>query len=330
MEIKMETMFNAWDVTRYGGPEVLAPVTRPVPTPGEGQILVRVRASAVTRADGMMRAGEPRFARLFLGLSRPRAGLAGTCFSGDVVATGPGVTRFGVGDAVFGEAGLSFGANATLICTDAEGSLVRKPETLSHEEAAVMCDGALTFWHFLTRVARVAPGEHVLVLGGAGSLGSAAIQLAKALGATVSATSSARNTPLLESLGADAAIDYTVEDPLATAGAYDVVFDTVGVGSYRDARAALRPGGRYICPVLGLALLRDMLLSRLTGTRRALFAAAGMEKPDVHREELGEILEVMERGSFAPVMGRTYPLSDLVEAHRHVATGHKRGNVVVV
>ncbi len=326
----METTFNAWNVRNYGGPEVLAPVTRAMPTPDAGQILVRIRASAVTRADGMMRSGTPRFARLFLGWSRPRAGLSGTCFAGDVIAVGDGVTQFSVGDAVFGEAGLQFGANATHICLEADGSLVKKPDTLSYQEAAVMFDGAMTSWHFLTRVAKVTPGDKVLILGGSGSLGTAAIQFAVALGASVTATSSARNRKLLGTLGAAHVVDYRAEDALTEGANYDAIFDTLGVASFATAKKALARNGRYVCPVLGLALLRDVVLSRIFGSKRALFAAAGMEKPATHREELAEILRLVEDERFAPVMDRTYPLDDLVEAHRYVETGRKRGNVVVV
>lgn len=326
----METTFHAWDVSRYGGPDVLHPVSRPMPTPAATQILIRIRASAVSRADGLMRAGQPKFARLFLGLSRPRAGLAGTCFSGDVVAVGTEVTQFRVGDAVFGEAGLNFGANATHICIDANGSLLTKPDTLAYEEAATLFDGAMTSWHFLTRVAEVQKDQKVLILGGAGSLGTAAIQFAKALGAHVTASASSRNMDLLKSLGADHTVDYKAEDPLATIAEYDVIFDTLGVSSFEAATPALTKRGRYVCPVLGLRLLRDMICSGLFGRKKAKFAAAGMSKPEVHREELTEVLDLIAKGQFAPVMDRTYPLNDLVEAHRYVETGRKRGNVVVV
>lgn len=326
----METTFNAWDVRNYGGPDVLAPVTRAIQEPAEGQVLIRIRASAVTRADGMMRSGTPKFARLFLGLFRPRTGLAGTCFAGDIVAVGAGVTQFQEGDAVFGEAGLQFGANASHICLDANGSLVSKPDTLTYEEAAVMFDGAMTSWHFLTRIAEIKPGDNVLILGGSGSLGTAAIQFAKALGADVTATSSARNRELLLNLGADRAIDYNAEDPLEHGSEYDVIFDTVGITSFQSAKHALAEAGRFICPVLGLGLLRDMMLSRIVGRKRASFAAVGMLKPDVHREQIQDILELVADGRFAPVMDRTYPFNDLIDAHRYVETGHKRGNVVVV
>lgn len=326
----MQNTFEAWNVRSYGGPEVLAPVSLDMPVPLQEQVLIRIRASAVTRADGMMRAGQPKFARLFLGLFRPRAGLSGTCFSGDVVAVGEGVTRFKPGDAVFGEAGLQFGANASHICVDADGSLVAKPKTLTYEEAAVMCDGAMTSWHFLTQVAPVKPGDRVLILGGAGSLGTAAIQIAKAHGARVTATASARNTDLLTSLGADRMVDYTTEDALPRGSNYDIVFDTLGVSNFRAAKPALADGGQYTCPVLGLRLLRDMIISRWFGAKRASFAAAGMAKPETHRAHLAHLLDLIADNRFAPVMDRTYPFTDLVEAHQYVATGHKRGNVVVV
>ena len=326
----MDTTFKAWSVSRYGGPDVLIPLSRSVPTPTTGQVLIRIRASAVSRADGLMRAGRPKFARLFLGLKRPRAGLSGTCFSGDVVAVGDDVTEFRVGDAVFGEAGLQFGANASHICLDQGGSLLMKPEFVSYEEAATLFDGAMTSWHFLTRIARVQPGERVLIMGGSGGLGTAAVQFAKALGAKVTASTSARNAELVRSLGADEVVDYRAEDPLSRGAAFDVVFDTLGISSFGVAKHALTEHGRYISPVLGMALLRDMILTGMFGRKTAKFAAAGMSKPDVHREELSEVLALMAKNQFSPIMDRTYPLADLVEAHRYVETGRKRGNVVVV
>ncbi len=326
----METTFNAWDVTRYGGPDVLKPITRPVTAPTANQVLIRIRASAVSRADGLMRAGQPKFARLFLGLKRPRAGLSGTCFAGDIISVGDNVTEFRVGDAIFGEAGLQFGANASHICLDQKGSLLKKPDSVSYEEAATLFDGAMTSWHFLTHIADVQPGDDVLILGGSGSLGTAAIQFAKAMGATVTATASDRNAELLRSLGADHAVDYKVKDPLKNGIAYDVVFDTLGISSFGAAKSALKKDGQFICPVLGLKLLRDIILTRLFGSKKAKFAAAGMSKPAVHREELAQVLALVAKNQFAPVMDRTYPLADLVEAHAYVETGRKRGNVVVV
>ena len=326
----MQEVLSAWAVRRYGGPEALSPVERAVPTPSAKQLLIRIHASAVTRADGMMRAGRPKFARLFLGLNGPHAELSGTCFSGEVIAVGAGASRYGVGDEIFGLAGMQFGANASHICLDESAMLMRKPDTLSHEEAAVLCDGPMTSWHFLTEVARVSGGERVLILAGAGSLGSAAVQIAKALGAEVTATSSARNLKTLRHLGAQTGIDYSTSDPMRSGAGFDVIFDTLGVSSFGQAKHALVEGGRYICPVLGLRLIVDMLTSRVLGRKSAGFAAAGLQKPEVLRGHLGQILELIAEGQFSPLMDRTYPLSDLVEAHRYVESGHKTGNVVVV
>jgi NADPH:quinone reductase-like Zn-dependent oxidoreductase len=326
----MTATLTAWSIERYGAPEVLNPVTRAMPTPGPTEILIRIRASAVTRADGMMRAGRPLFARPFLGLRRPRRNLSGTGLSGEVIAVGDRVSRFAVGDAVFGEAGLKFGANASHICLDEASVLMKKPDALSHEDAAVMCDGPLTSYHLLQEVAQLRPGQRVLILGGSGSLGTAAVQIARAAGAHVAATCSTRNTAFVAGLGADRVIDYTQEDFTALPEHYDVIFDTLGISSFRAARSRLTDTGRYVCPVLTLPLLGAMLQSRLIGRRRALFAAAGLQSPEILRAHLARLLAMVEAGTLSPVLDRVYPLTDLIEAQRHMETGHKRGNVVVV
>lgn len=326
----MTATLTAWSIRRYGSPDQLVPVSRPIPAPGPGEVLIRIRASAVSRADGMMRAGTPRFARLFLGLHRPRHDLVGTCLSGEVVATGPNVTRFAVGDNVFGEAGLTFGANASHICLRETGVLMPKPASLSYEEAAVMCDGPLTSFNFLREVAGLRAGERVLILGASGSLGSAAVQIAAAMGAEVTGTCSARNASMVADLGAGRVIDYVTEDFTRGTKRYDVIYDTLGVSSFAEAKSSLTPSGRYVCPVLGIGLLGAMLRTAIAGARKARFSATGMLKPDVLRPMLGTLVEMAEDGKFAPVIGRVYPLDDLPEAHRHVETGHKRGNVVAV
>ncbi|PQO24464.1 NAD(P)-dependent alcohol dehydrogenase [Rhodobacteraceae bacterium WD3A24] len=326
----MTATLTAWSIDRYGAPEVLTPVTRSVPEPGPSEILIRIGASAVTRADGMMRAGRPVFARPFLGLRRPRRDLSGTGLSGEVIAVGHKVTRFAVGDVVFGETGLKFGANASHICLDESGVLMKKPVALSNEDAAVICDGPLTSYHFLHEIGRVQPDQHVLILGGSGSLGSAAVQIAAAAGAHVTATCSIRNAALVSGLGAERVIDYTTEDFTTLPDRYDVIFDTLGITTFGKAKPRLTKAGRYICPVLTLPLLGAMLRSRLSGRRRALFAATGLQPPEKLRAHLGRLLEMVEAGTLSPVLDRVYPLTDLIEAHRYMETGHKRGNLVVV
>lgn len=326
----MTPTLSAWSIRTYGTPDQLVSVERPMPTPGPTEILIRVHASAVTRADGMMRAGEPRFARAFLGFKRPRKDLIGTCLSGEVIATGDKVTRFSIGDEVFGEAGMEFGANASHVCLNESGVLMPKPADLSHEDAAVMCDGPLTSLHFLENVAELKPGERILILGGSGSLGSAAVQIAAAMGAIVTATCSTRNMEMVSTLGANHVVDYTSENPFAARNAYDVVYDTLGIASYGDARKSLARKGRYVCPVLTLPMLGSVLRTSLFTNRKARFSAAGLQKPASLRPLLSRLLEMMEQATFAPVLDRIYPLSDLITAHNYMETGHKRGSVVVV
>ncbi len=320
---------TAWQITRYGGPDRLKPVKLPVPEPGQNEILIRIHASAVTRADGMMRAGKPLWARPFLGLRRPRAGLSGTGFSGTILALGPGASRFRVGDEVFGEAGMTFGANASHIALDESGTIMPKPKTLSHEEAATMTDGPLTSLNFLENLAELRAGEKVLILAGSGSLGSAAIQIASAMGADVTATTSPRNAGLVASLGATRIIDYTSEDFTKTPDRWDVIFDTIGTSSYGQAARALTRTGRYVNPVLTLGLLTAMARTSLFGSRKARFSATGLLKPDTLRSMLDHLLDLHAGDNLTPVMDRTYGLNDLPEAHRYVETGRKRGNVVV-
>lgn len=320
---------NAWSISSYGGPEQLQPVTRPMLTPAPTEVLIRIRASAVSRADGMMRAGTPRFARLFLGLSRPKHDLIGTCLSGEVIATGDAVSRFSVGDQVYGMSGLSFGANASHICLDEGDVVMHKPEALSHAEAAVMGDGPCTSLNFLQNVAEVRPGEKVLILGAAGSLGTAAVQIAAAMGAEVTGTCSARNAGLVASLGASHVIDYATEDFAQSGRRYDVIYDTLGVSSFGKAKAALARTGRYVCPVLSLGLLFNVLRTGLFGQRKARFSATGMLKSEDQRALHRQLIEMVEADTLAPVIDRTYPFEQLIEAHRYMETGHKRGNVVV-
>ena len=326
----MHTRFTAWQITRYGAPEVMVPVTRPLPTPQKNEVLIRIHTSAVTRADGMMRAGTPRFARLFLGLRHPRNDLVGTGFSGEVIAVGPDATRFTPGDAVFGEAGTQFGANASHICLSQEGVILNKPDHFPNDQAAVLCDGVLTSWNFLHHVAQLRAGERVLILGASGSLGSAAVQIAHEMGADVTGTCSARNMGMVASLGTAHVVDYTQKDVLDQAGQFDVIYDTLGVSSFAKAKSALTAQGRYVCPVLSLPLLGAIMRTSCFGARKARFSATGLLPPEKLRQMLGTILSSIDTGLLAPVMSRSYPLSDLIEAHRHMETGHKRGNIVVV
>ena len=277
-----------------------------------------------------MRAGKRRFACLFLGLRRPRQNFSGTGLSAEVIAVGDNVTRFDVGDTVLGEAGLKFAANASHICLDESGVLMKKSAALSHEEAAMMCDGPLTSLNFLREVAQLRARQKVLILGASASLGSAAVQIAVTIGAEVTGTCSARNSDMEVVLEFGRVIDYGREDFTTRPERYDVIYDTLGVSSCAKAKGSLTRHGRHVCPALGLGLLGAMLWTTVAGASKARFSATGMPKPDVLRPMLYTLIEMAEVGTLIPVIDRAALLTDLIEAHRHMETGHKRGNVAIV
>jgi NADPH:quinone reductase-like Zn-dependent oxidoreductase len=307
---------------RYGPPEVLrlAEVERPVPQ--DDEVLVRVHASSVTRTDTGFRSSEYFFTRVFTGLLRPKRKIPGLELAGVVEAVGAAVTDFQVGDEVFGIKG---GANAEYICVRETGVLARKPARLTFEEAAAVCDGALVARTCLTRT-DLREGRTIIVYGASGSIGTAAVQLAKHFGANVTAVCNTKNVELVRSLGADEVIDYLREDFTKNGKTYDVVFDAVGKHSFRRCRRSLKPGGIYITTDLGVMYHVPilMLLTRWIGGRKATL---GIGK--YRREDLLLLKELIEAGKYRAVIDRTYPLEDVVEATRYVETGQKTGNVVL-
>lgn len=315
--------------TAYGSPDVLKLQEREIPTPKAGEVRVKVCAAAVTRADTMMRTGTPYFARFLVGWFKPRKPVPGTGFSGIVDAVGPEVSTYQVGDQIYGESGLNMGTYAEYACVDAQGVVTHKPATLPHAEAAVLADGAVTSWNFLHHLAQVQAGQKVLINGASGGLGTAAVQLAKALGAEVTGVCSARNLELVLSLGADHVLDYTQTDFTATSNRYDIVFDTVGKSSFQHCQQALKPQGLYLSPVLTLPLLWDVWRTRKSQGQRALFSATGLLPPEKTRPMLLELHEYLASGQLKVVIGQSFPLEEVVAAHQLVDGGHKRGNIAL-
>ena len=315
--------------TRYGAANVVTLAQRPVPSPQEGQILIRVHASSVTAADTMIREGTPRFGRLFLGLRGPKVTAMGTQFAGEVVETGAGVAKFAVGDRVFGETGLQFGAHAEYVCIDQSELIAPIPAGMTDIDAAALCDGPLTSMNFLSNLAELQPGQHILINGAAGSLGTAAVQLAKGIGAEVTAVCSTRNVAFVKSLGADHVVDYNRDDFTKARGRYDVIYDTVGKSSFQASKAALKPRGRYISPVLSLRLLGQMMRTNCFGRKKAMFSATGMLPVEKQRPLLEDLLDRIAKGDLKMVIDRRFPLDRVAEAHAYVDTGHKRGNVIL-
>ena len=306
---------------RYGGPEVLRLEEVERPAPKEGEVLVKVHATSVTRSDCGMRGAEPFFTRIFTGLRRPKQRILGMELAGVVESIGADVTEFEVGDEVFG---VRSGANADYVCVREKGALAHKPAGMSFEEAAAVCDGAIIALACL-RKADPLQGRKILIYGASGAIGTAAVQLAKHFGAHVTAVCNTKNLELVRSLGADEVVDYLREDFTKNGETYDVVFDAVGKHSFRRCRRSLEPGGVYIETDLGFMwhVPPLALLTRL-GSKRVTLPI-----PKYTKENVVVVKELIEAGKFRAVIDRRYPLEDVVEATKYVETGQKSGNVVL-
>ncbi len=307
----------------YGSPDVLTLQDVPKPTPKANQILVKVRATTVNRTDCAMRQAAPFVWRPYLGLFRPKRPILGSEFAGDVEAVGTDVTTFAVGDQVFGLSG--FGANAEYVCVREGGSVAPKPTTMTYEEAAAVCDGAAAALTCL-RKAKVEPGQRILIYGASGSVGTAAVQLAKYFGAEVTAVCGTRNLELAKSLGADYVIDYTRGDFTKHGQTYDAVIDAVGKSTYLRCRKLLKSEGVYV-PTDGGPLYQNLffvLWTSRVGRKKAVAAVTRSTKQDIHF-----LKDLTEAGKYRPVIDRRYPLAQIAEAHRYVETGRKTGNVII-
>ena len=315
---------------QYGSADVLELQDIEKPSVKSGEVLVKVIASSTTAADSMMRQGVPLFGRLFLGLTKPKFPITGTGFAGIIEALGEGVITYKIGDEVFGESALGAGTNAEFLCIATDGVLLPKPTNMSFEEAAPLCDGALTSMNFLKDVSTIKPGQRILINGAAGSLGTAAVQLAKHFGSHVTGVCSTQNINLVKSLGADEVIDYTRKDFTQEAEKYHIIYDTVGKRSFNDCKKALVKDGEFISPVLSLKLLFQMLFTSLRKGKKAKFSATGIRPPQELRILLGELISIIENGKLTTHIDKRFSLAQIREAHQYVDMGHKRGNVVIV
>ena len=309
---------------RYGPPDILriAEVERPVPD--DGELLVRVHASTVTRGDAMgVRHEHYKFVRLMTGIRRPRRTSLGTEFAGVVEAVGAGVTAFDVGDHVFG---VRTGANAEYVTVHETGVVAHSPSGLTFEQAAAVPDGSLLAISSLPP-AETLRGRSVLVYGAAGSIGTAAVQLlVQHAEAEVTAVCDTVAVEVVRSLGAHHVVDRLQEDFTKTGTTYDVIFDAVGKHSFRRCRRSLKAGGTYISMDLGFMYHVPLLAlaTRFVGRRRAKLGIGRYR-----RDDLLLVKGLVEAGKYRPVIDRTYALEEVVEATRYVETGQKTGNVVL-
>ena len=315
---------------KYGPPDVLRLEEVAKPVPNEGEVLVRVRATTVTRADVHTREANRSsgramtlLSRSISGLRRPRQPILGREFAGEVEAVGAAVSEFAPGDRVFGLSGLTFGAHAEFMCVRESARIARMPAGMSFEDAAPICDGALNALMCLKQ-ADLRKGRTILLYGASGAIGTAGVQLARYFGADITAVCSTKNLELVRSLGADRVIDYTQEDFTKNGQTYDVIFDAVGKLSFRRIRASLEPGGIYL-PTDGPVNLMWALMPSRKGAKRVVFQIP----PRQPKKDVLFLKELVETGKYRPVIDRCYPLEDVIEATRYVETQQKTGNVVL-
>ena len=310
----------------YGTPDVLTLSEVPRPTIGDHELLVEVRASVVTHGDRRLRAADfPGVGlvvgRLMFGILRPRHRVPGTMFAGRVVAVGKAVTRFAAGDDVFGS--CDRGAQAEYLAVRADKAVARMPEGIDYAEAAALPYGAGTAVVFLRDLAKVQPGERVLIVGASGGVGRFAVQLAHHLGAEVTGVCS-RDHELVRELGATHVIDRTVADYTEGEQRYDVILDTSPKSRFCASRKALAPKGRYLQLHMSMGLLFMMAMTALFGGRRALTGVALS-----NRELVDDVRELADQGALRAVIARRFPLERIAEAHAFLESGHPRGGVVI-
>lgn len=313
---------KAVQCTMYGAPEVLKLIEVEIPKPKADELLVRVYVTAVNSGDVRIRKADPWAVRLIFGFKRPKNSILGTVFSGEVVATGRNVQTYQPGDTVFGTTGMAFGTYAEYLVVKETATLTNKPDSLTHTEAAVIPFGAMTALYFL-RKAGIQPGQKVMIYGASGAIGSAAVQLAKYYGAEVTAVCSGSNMELMRKIGADKVLDYKREELSLNREKYDVVCDTVNKLSFRESGRHVKKGGTVILSAADFSKMFRAGISGLFG-RKVL---TGVSKESA--TEMKWMKELIDEGKFVPVIDRVFSLEELVEAHRYVDLGHKKGNVAV-
>ncbi|NWG76121.1 MAG: NAD(P)-dependent alcohol dehydrogenase [Rubrivivax sp.] len=316
--------------TKYGPPEVLQLKEVEKPVPKDNEVLIKIFATTVNRTDcGFRKPEYPVIIRLINGLFKPKKQILGSELAGVVEAIGKNVKLFKVDDEVFGLTGNYFGAHAEYVCLPEDGAIVTKPVNMNYEEAAAVCDGLMLAYNYLKEIKNLS-GKKILIYGASGSIGTAAVQLAKYFGFEVTAVCNTKNLELVKSLGANHVIDYTMEDFTKIGQTFDVVFDAVGKSSYFKCKKLINKSGVYFSTDLGflsqnhfLALWTSVFGAMPSG-KKVLFPL-----PKERKEDIQFFKEIIEAGKYKAVIDRRYKLEEIVDAYRYVETEQKTGNVVI-
>jgi NADPH:quinone reductase-like Zn-dependent oxidoreductase len=311
--------------TQYGTPDVLSVKTVETPRPKQHEILVRVRAATVNRTDCGILSGKPWLIRCFTGLNRPKSPTPGTDFAGEIEAVGKKVTAFKVGDRVWGFNDNGLASHAQYLTLPESEAILKVPAHISYEQAAASAEGAHYALNFINKV-KLAPGQKVLVYGASGAIGSAAVQILKSMDAYVVAVCDTKNMALIASIGPDKVVDYTQEDFTKMETRFDFVFDAVGKSSFGKCKTLLLPGGIYISSELGpnAENLYLPLVTKILGGKKVIFPL-----PANIKRSLAFMQNLLENEQFKPLIDRRYPIEDIREAYRFVASGQKTGNVML-
>jgi NADPH:quinone reductase-like Zn-dependent oxidoreductase len=314
--------------TKYGPPEVLQlkEVTKPVPK--DNEVLIKIFAVAVGIEDPMQRTGRPYFARIFVGFIKPRISILGTEFAGKIEAVGKNVKLFKKGDEVFGVTDSKYGCDAEFTCMPEEGLLSLKIPSISYEEAAPVC-GALQAWNLLQDKANIQSGQEVLIYDASSSVGSAAVQIAKALGAVITGVSHTDNLEFVKSLGADKVIDYTKEDLTKNGKTYYVILEVTGKPSSLYNKSLLKKRGFYLTNYPTLLILFLMFWTNIFDNRKVIFSATGLLPVSKRLSLVKDLQLLFEAGKIKTVVNRRYRLDQIVEAHRYIEQGRIKGNTVL-
>lgn len=322
---------KAFVYREYGSPDVLKLEEVDKPTPADNEVLVKVYASAVNRTDCANLTAKPDIMRLTMGLFKPNKPILGTEFAGKIEAIGKDVTSFHVGDDVFGFDDSGVSSYAEYLALNADKGMATLPTSLAYNQAAGCIEGAHYGYNFINKV-NLTPGDHVLVYGASGAIGTAAVQLLKYYGTTVTAVCGTKGIDIVKSLGADMIVDYEKEDFSKIGKQFDYVFDTVGKSTFGKCKPLLKPGGAYISSELG-PMIQNVWYSLISGVFGSVPFQSGKKVkfplPLDKKRSVLLIKKLFEEGKYKPVIDRTYPFEQIPDAFRYVQSGKKIGNVVI-